>query len=115
MEGALLALIAFLGIFTCAFGMTWFMPLCAVTQEAQKEQPASKVELGFAGADLFLLLLDSIPIFWIFSLLFSRDRNKPKSKAQYKWKEEPAIRRCFYLWLASLSALIATIALASNL
>ncbi len=69
--------------------------------EKMKTPEASWSALGTL-LDLWLILEDSIPVFWLFHVI----RNAPGdvSAARKRWREESSIRLCF--WLAT--ALVVT-------
>lgn len=95
----------FAGLFTFAFGMAWAMPLFAARTE--QAQPASKSDWTFAGWDLILILLDCVPIFWLFRAV--PEIPSTYTAARDKWRSESSIRGCFYAWLVSLTVTVVAI------
>jgi ABC-type antimicrobial peptide transport system permease subunit len=91
------------GIFTFAFGLAWFIPLVTA---CQKESEPTYGDTIFSLLDLLLLLLDCIPLFWIF-------RDIPQAPSTYRlaretWRNQPTIRTMF--WYSSISLVITLVA-----
>lgn len=102
METTILAIIAFCGMFTFAFGMAWILPL--FTAHANITKDRSDTDIVFPLLDVLLMTMDCIPLFWLV-------RIKPLScewreAARQVWSEEPSVRNCFYGFLVSVSLII---------
>ncbi len=97
MEEIRIIILCFSGIFTFAFGLAWILPLFAAGQHDTKP---SKDDFTTSILDLILILLDCIPVFWLFRAI-------PEAPSAYRaaretWRKEPSIRVMFWLSGASL-------------
>lgn len=103
------AFFAIHAVFTGAFLLAFALPLAMAGAEERAEK--SKTRKPSGGVldslgplfDLWLILQDSIPVFWILRMV--RDAPDDARAARRKWKEESSIRMCF--WFAVV--LIATL------
>ena len=105
------ALLATQLLFTAAFTLAFALPL-AISGAEERAARAEKRKLAPGPLDLigplidlWLILEDSVPVFWIFRLLVNAPEDTRAAKR--KWKEEPTIRICFYI----SATLIATLPL----
>jgi hypothetical protein len=104
MEEIRIITLCFAGIFTFAFGLAWILPLIAAGQEDTKP---SRDDIATSIADLILILLDCIPVFWLFRAI-------PEAPSAYRaaretWRKEPSIRAMF--WLSGASLVVTVVAL----
>ena len=104
METALL-ITTLMGVtFSFAFGMAWFVPLVSARAEYLASDDIEKglvKKSVFAVLDILLLLIDTIPIFWIISCFM--DAPETMKAGIKRWKEEKMIRVCFWLFVGCVS------------
>ena len=97
-------ILAFHGLFAGAFVLGFFLPLAMAGSEERdarsKEIKESDDAIRYLGPslDLWLLLQDTIPIFWLIELISNAPDNVRAAKV--KWKEESSVRLSF--WIAIL-------------
>lgn len=101
MEQIRIIILCFGGIFTFAFGLAWIIPLSLA---GQRESRCDKTSVTFGLLDLLLILLDCIPVFWLFRAI-------PEAPSAYRavreaWKNEASIRIMFWLSFGSLAVTI---------
>lgn len=104
MEEVRIIMLCFAGSFTFAFGLGWIIPLCAA---CRKEKKPTRVDIAASILDLIMILLDCIPVFWIFRAI-------PEAPSAYRasreaWRKEPYIWAMF--WLSATSLIVAVLAL----
>lgn len=101
------ALFALHAVFLFATCLGFTLPLAiagaeqrAERMERRKNLPPSPADLLAPLLDLWLLLEDAIPVFW----LLARLRNTPDDvkAARQKWREESSIRWMF--WISAVTA-----------
>ncbi len=102
MEPLRIIILTFSGIFTFAYGLAWIVPLVAA---AKQESESSYVGQTLRLLDLFLIILDCIPIFWLFRAI-------PSTPSAYRaardaWLTQSSIRTSFWLSLAALTITLA--------
>lgn len=94
----------FHAIFAFAFTLAFALPLAIAGAEerAERAERAERMRkpegiLDTIGPlfDIWLLLEDSIPVFWLFRVI--RDAPDDAGAARRKWKEESSIRLCFWI------------------
>lgn len=98
-----IALFAIHAVFAGSFILAFSFPLAIAGAEERCERlenlKKSRDALDALGPllDIWLIMEDVIPVFWILRLL----RNAPDDTraAIKKWREEPAIRLCFWIAL----------------
>ena len=90
-------------IFTFAFGLAWFLPLFAV-QKDHDDRPKRERDWVIAWADVFLIIMDCFPVFWLFRAI--PEVPSTYTAAREKWRKEASIRGCFYASLVALSIAI---------
>ena len=91
-------------IFTFAFGLAWFLPLFGVREDHDVKPPKRERDWVFAWADVFLIIMDCFPLFWLFRAI--PEVPSTYTAARKKWSKEASIRGCFYASLVSLSLAI---------
>lgn len=97
------AFLAFHAVFAFAFTLAFALPLAIAGAEERTERaermrrPESILDSIGPLVDLWLLLEDSIPVFWLFRVI--RDAPEDARAARKKWKEESSIRLCFWISL----------------
>jgi hypothetical protein len=100
MEQIRIITLCFGGIFTFAFGLAWIIPLFVA---GQKDTKPSRVDITTGVLDIILIILDCIPVFWLFRAI-------PEAPSAYKaareaWTKEPSIRAMF--WMSAVSFIVA--------
>ena len=117
-ESLYIVLVSFSAIFSFAFGLAWFIPMLKIEMPEfpSESQEAPKDSLSWWSflIDQILILLDIIPIFWIYHLIMGLIQTAytvPENVrvAQQTWKESPQIRNMFWAWIISCTCLIALI------
>ncbi|MGJ8674270.1 hypothetical protein, partial [Rubritalea sp.] len=102
MHPAITVITTLLGMFAFAFGLAWFVPLASAHSDNRKSRPAG--DIAFPLLDILLLLLDCIPIFWLFrSVPFS---SEARHDVKDQWRKDKSIRVCFYLFLACCTLIL---------
>lgn len=109
METAITVIGILAAAFSFAFGMAWFLPLAIAADKLRKNPDQS--EYAIAGLGLLLLVLDCIPVFWIFRAV--SETPTMCSEAQKKWAEDRCVRRMFYAFCVSLGIAIFCLFIAS--
>ena len=100
------ALLAFHAVFAFAFTLAFALPLAIAGAEERAERaarmrkPESILDTIGPLVDIWLLLEDSIPVFWLCRVI--RDAPGDARAARKKWKEESSIRLCFWISLILL-------------
>ena len=108
-----IAAFGFIGLF--AFGFAWYLPL--FSPDAPSDLPASdtfpQVSLWGLIADAVLLSLDKLPVFSLFTLA-RNVRHFPQmiGTLRQRWDDEPSIRICFWIWMASWLPFVGAISFA---
>ncbi len=112
MTNTVMALLAMHCIFAFAACLAFAMPLAVAGSEKRAERAeeikrrVTPFELLGPFLDLWLLIQDVFPIFWLFQ--FSRyakdDMPEDINEAKKRWREEPSIRLFFWLFLALVAA-----------
>jgi hypothetical protein len=97
------------GLFTIAFVAGFAVPLAAAGAEARIERAAHMKERGSALElvgpiiDLWLLIQDAIPVFWLFRLVSEAPDDVRAAKKH--WREESMVRWCFWISVILLATL----------
>lgn len=103
------ALLAMHGLFAGAFILGFFFPLAFAGSEERelrtKEMKETNSRWSCLGPllDLWLILEDAIPIFWLVQMIFNSPGNA--RAARNKWRAESSIRMCFWVALILTAAL----------
>jgi hypothetical protein len=107
MTNATMALFAMHGIFAFAACMGFAVPLAIAGSEKRAEradairQRVSPIDLLGPLLDVWLLLEDAFPIFWLFQFARSAKAELPEDikEARKRWDEEPSIRLFFWIFV----------------
>jgi hypothetical protein len=100
-----MALFAMHCIFAFATCLGFAMPLAVAGSEKRAER-AEEIKRRVTALDVFgplvdvwLLLEDAIPVFWIFQFARNAKREMPEDirEAKNRWREEPSIRLFFWI------------------
>ena len=104
MEPVQTILLSFSGVFTFAFGLAWLLPLVTAGQE---QRTVSKGEVVTTLLDIALLLLDYIPVFWIFRAI--PEAPSAYRAARLEWNNNASLRISFWLSAISLATFVGCI------
>ena len=99
----------FAGLFCVAFGAGWLVPLFVVAKDSTGED--FEVSSSAVILDIFAVLLDWIPMFWLLDNLVSTARSEESREAIiHEWRSNSSLRFCFFSWLVCGSVLFCLLA-----